>query len=130
MAVMSLAVVVSIAEERFGWEAIRVGSGLMEGRRVCGWVLSGLFVCATAFIAGDLKKAMDGRDQLTPSSSSSSLFAAAIWVAAWLNDKVLLVVLYGVVVLWSYVVFAVFYCDCRRRHGLLKADIENATITV
>lgn len=44
MAVLSSGLVASIGEERFGWEAIKVGSGLMAGRRFCGWVLSGLLV--------------------------------------------------------------------------------------
>ncbi|EXB94940.1 hypothetical protein L484_023049 [Morus notabilis] len=128
MAVMSLAVVVSIAEERFGCDAIRVGSGLMGGRRVCGWVLSGLSVSATAFISGELEEAMDGQDQSRKTTSTMSSFAAAIRVAAGVSDEIGLVVLYGAVVLWSYVVFSIFYCDSRRRHGLKAENSENVRV--
>ncbi|KAI5414871.1 hypothetical protein KIW84_040358 [Lathyrus oleraceus] len=50
MAVLNVGLVVSVAEDRFGWDAIRVGSGLMEGNRVCGWILSGLFMWVSSLI--------------------------------------------------------------------------------
>ena len=42
MAVLSMGLVVSIAEDRFEWDAIKVGSALMQGRRFCRWVLSSM----------------------------------------------------------------------------------------
>lgn len=123
MAVMSLGLVVSIAEERFGWDAIRVGSGLIVGRRVSGWVLSGLFVLATGFIARELEKLMNEQDPFGRPSST------VMRVAAGVGDKLGLIALYGVVVLWSYLVTTVFYCDCRRRYSN-KSEIGNVTLTV
>ncbi|KAJ1433538.1 hypothetical protein SESBI_06074 [Sesbania bispinosa] len=64
MAATSVALVVSIAEERFGWDAIKAGSGLMEGRRVCGWVLSGLFVLVSSLIGSKMERLMDGQDSI------------------------------------------------------------------
>ena len=109
MAVLSLGLVVSIAEDRFGWEAIRVGSGLMAGRRVSGWVLSGLFVLVSGAIAMDLERIVDGQDLLSSTST-------AMRVVDGVRNKVGLILLYGVVVLWSYIVNTVFYCECRKRH--------------
>lgn len=109
MAVLSLGLVVSIAEDRFGWEAIRVGSGLMAGRRVSGWVLSGLFVLVSGAIAMDLERIMDGQDLLSSTSTAMS-------VVDGVRNKVGLILLYGVVMLWSYIVNTVFYCECRKRH--------------
>ncbi|XP_027333676.1 uncharacterized protein LOC113848389 [Abrus precatorius] len=100
MAVMSLSLVVSVAEERFGWEAIRVGFGLMEGNRVCGWVLSGLFVFASSFIGWKVERLMDGED----------------WMGV--EDKASVIVWYGVLVLWSYVIITLFYFHCRKRHPI------------
>nr|XP_011460535.1 PREDICTED: uncharacterized protein LOC101315033 isoform X2 [Fragaria vesca subsp. vesca] len=71
MAVTGLALVVSILEERFGWDAIRVGSGLMVGKRMCGWVLSGLLVMITAVIARKLEEVMDGQDLMERSSTGT-----------------------------------------------------------
>ncbi|XP_048334280.2 uncharacterized protein LOC125423626 [Ziziphus jujuba] len=105
MAVMSMGLVVSITEERYGSDAILVGSGLMAGRRVCGWVLSGLFVLMSGIIARKVEDAMDGQD-----SWSVRKIAMEMW------NKVGLMGLYGTVVLWSFVVTTVFYCDCRKRH--------------
>ncbi|TKY54629.1 Titin protein [Spatholobus suberectus] len=59
MAVASVGIVVSVAEERTGWDAIWVGSALMEGNRACGWVLSGLFVFGSSLIGWKLERLMD-----------------------------------------------------------------------
>ncbi|XP_004507798.2 uncharacterized protein [Cicer arietinum] len=101
MAVLSISLVVSVAEERFGWEAIQVGSGLMEGNRVCGWVLSGLFVWISSLIRSRIEKLMDGQDSLIG-----------------FEDKVVVIVCYGFVVMWSCVIMTVFYCECRKRHPI------------
>lgn len=44
MVIISVALVVSVAKERFNMDATQVGSTLREGSGVRGWVLSGLFV--------------------------------------------------------------------------------------
>ncbi|RDX80866.1 hypothetical protein CR513_38521, partial [Mucuna pruriens] len=100
MALMSLSLVVSVAEDSFGWDAIRVGSGLMEGARVCAWILSGLFVLGSSLIGSKLERLMDTQDSIG------------------LQDKASLIVWYGFLVLWSYVVITVFYCHCRKRHPI------------
>lgn len=92
MAVLNVGLVVSVAEDRFGWDAIRVGSGLMEGNRVCGWIVSGLFMWVSSLIGSKI----DGEDSF--------------------EDKAVVIVCYGFVVLWSYVIMTVFYCECRKRH--------------
>ncbi|KAL5066103.1 hypothetical protein RYX36_027840 [Vicia faba] len=94
MAVLGVGLVVSVAEERFGWDAIRTGSGLMEGNRVCGWVLSGFFMWVSSLIGSRI----DGEDSF--------------------EDKAVVIVCYGLVVLWSYVIMTVFYCECRKRHSI------------
>ncbi|KAL5149556.1 hypothetical protein HKD37_13G036356 [Glycine soja] len=107
MAVMSVALVVSVAEERFGWDAIRVGFVLMEGGRICGWVLSGLFVLGSSLIGSKLEHLMDGQDSIA------------------VKDKASLIVSYGLLVLWSYVVITVFYCDCRKRHPIREHQADD-----
>lgn len=119
MAVMSLALVISIVEERFGWEAIRVGWGLMAGRRISGWVLSGTFVLASGIIARQVEETMDDQDSWTVMK-----LAMGVW------DRIGLMGLYGMVVLWSYVVTTVFYCDCRRRHVTRASESENELVSV
>lgn len=121
-----MGLVTSIAEERFGWDAIKVGSDLMEGRRFCGWVLSGLFVLVSGMISGKLNVLMDGHDS---PPSTVELFSAAMSTSTRMmiafQDKMWIIGLYGFVVLWSYVVTAVFYCDGRRRHPLKDAIAED-----
>ncbi|XP_027338404.1 uncharacterized protein LOC113852379 [Abrus precatorius] len=107
MAVLSLGLVVSVAEERFGWDAIRVGSGLMQGRRFCGWFLSALLVLVSGLINGKVQFLMENQNS-----------EIGVW------DKTLLMCSYALVVLLSYVINAVFYCDSKRRLGIKEADAE------
>ncbi|XP_057434030.1 uncharacterized protein LOC130726744 [Lotus japonicus] len=106
MAVMSLGIVVSVAEERLGWEAVTVGSGLMRGRRVCGWVLSGLFVLVSGLINRRVEELLEGEDSIS------------VW------DRTVLICWYGLVVLLSYVITTVFYCDSRKRHAIREPQVE------
>ncbi|GAV90540.1 hypothetical protein CFOL_v3_33949 [Cephalotus follicularis] len=118
MAVLGLGLVVSVVEERFGWEAIRVGSSLMEGRRVAWWVLSGLGVLVTGWIGWRVERAMDGLD-------------SRVWtvvMSGW--DKVGLVCGYGLLVILSYVVTTVFYCECRKRHVIKDESEGESLVTV
>lgn len=113
MAVLSLGIVVSILEERFGWEAIKVGSGLMAERRFCGWVLSGLLALVSGLVRGKMEVLMEG--QISSSKILSSMSGM---------DKMGIICIYGAVVVWSYVVTAVLYCECRRRHGIRELERE------
>ncbi|PNY12185.1 hypothetical protein L195_g008811 [Trifolium pratense] len=108
MAVLSVGLVVSVAEERFGWDAIKTGSGLMEGNRFCGLVLSGLFVWVSSLIRSRMiGKLMDGED-------SSMSF----------EDKLVIIVCYGFVILWSYVIMSVYYYECRKRHPIKEPHLQ------
>jgi hypothetical protein len=107
MAVLSVGLVVSVAEEKFGWDAIKTGSGLMEGNRVCGLVLSGLFVWVSSLIRSRIGKMMDGEDSLMS-----------------FEDKLVMIVCYGFVVLWSYVIMTVYYCECRKRHPIKEPHLQ------
>ncbi|KAJ4833140.1 hypothetical protein Tsubulata_006252 [Turnera subulata] len=122
MAVMGMGLVVSIMERSFGFGAIRVGSELMEGRRVCGWALSGLLAFLTGWIGWRmealLRGAMDGGDVETPPK-----WSVEMGLARW--DWVGLVCLYGLVVVWGYVVSTVFYFECRKRHVVREDDCED-----
>ncbi|KAK7382986.1 hypothetical protein VNO78_28651 [Psophocarpus tetragonolobus] len=100
MAVLSMGLVVSVAEDRVGWEAIRVGSGLMEGRRLCGWIISALFVLVSGLINRKMELLLENQDSAE--------------IGVW--DKSVLICWYALVVLVSYVVTTVFYWDSRRRH--------------
>jgi hypothetical protein len=124
MAVLNLGLVVSIAEDKFGWEAIRNGSGLMAGSRISGWVFSGLFVLVSGEIAMDQEKIMDGQDFSLESSKSTVMKGVAIGV----KNKLGLIFLYGVVMLWSYIVNTVFYCECRKRH--VVRGVAECVVTV
>ncbi|KAB1204185.1 hypothetical protein CJ030_MR8G028266 [Morella rubra] len=121
MAVLSLGLVVSIVEEELGWEALRVGSCLMAGKRLSGWLLSGLLLLGTGTIARDLERKMDSRY----SSLDSSTMAVRVSTGA--KDNAGLILLYGVVVLWGYILTTVFYCECRKRHAV-RDDEENVTV--
>lgn len=106
MAVMGLGLVVSIVEDRFGWDAICVGSGLMKGKRlIFGWVLSSLFVFISGIINGRVELLLEG---LNSKISVSNLM--------------LLICSYGFTVIFSYVVTTVFYFDSRIRHDFREPE--------
>lgn len=123
MAVLSLGLVVSVMEDRFGFDAIWVGSTIMEGRRFNGWVLSGLIVLMSGGIGWQLEGLMDGQELLGKSYSAKE--STAMMVIMGFGDKVGLVCLFGLEVIWSFVVNTVFYRECRKRHVLKN---ENETI--
>ncbi|WJZ98576.1 hypothetical protein VitviT2T_017090 [Vitis vinifera] len=115
MAVLSLGVVVSVMEELWGWDAIGSGWGLMEGRRFSGWVLSGILVLGSGCIGWEMEETMEGGDWWSVSG----------WRVMGFGNKLWLVCLFGVVVLWSYVVNTVFYCECRRRQQVMRGEHES-----
>ncbi|XP_042482309.1 uncharacterized protein LOC122062732 [Macadamia integrifolia] len=116
MAVLSFAMVVSVLEERFGWEAIRVGWELMEGRRFCGWLLAGFLVLISRGVGWGFRVSLDGQDE------------TMMVVMMGLVDKMGLICLFGMIVLWSYVVYTVFYCDCRATRHANKVDSESSRV--
>ncbi|TMW81309.1 hypothetical protein EJD97_010473 [Solanum chilense] len=117
MAVSSLALVVSVNERMYGLDAIRVGSGLMEGKRVCGWVLSGLFVLFSGLVRGTMgiSMAMDGSDF---KRIESTVVINLLW------DNVVWIFLYGLMVQWSFIVTTVFYFDLKKRDSI-KSDRDS-----
>ncbi|KAK7304157.1 hypothetical protein RJT34_15239 [Clitoria ternatea] len=92
MAVMSLALVVSVAEDRVGLDAIWAGSWLMKERRVCAWILSGFLVLVSWLMNWKVGVLMESEN----------------WVIG------VFVCLYALVVPFSYVITTVFYCESRR----------------
>ncbi|KAK4712914.1 hypothetical protein R3W88_018821 [Solanum pinnatisectum] len=117
MAVTSLALVVSANEGMYGFDAIRVGSGLMEGKRICGWVLSGLFVLFSGLVRGtmEMSMAMDGSDFRRVESTV---------VINFLWDNVVRIFLYALIVQWSFVVTTVFYFNLKKRDSI-KSDRDS-----
>ncbi|KAH0652196.1 hypothetical protein KY289_029874 [Solanum tuberosum] len=112
MAVTSLALVVSVNEGMYGFDAIRVGSGLMEGKRVCGWVLSGLFVLFSDLVRGmEMSMTMDGSDFKRVESTV---------VINFLWDNMVWIFLYALMVQWSFVVTTVFYFDLKKRDSIKR----------
>ncbi|OIW19453.1 hypothetical protein TanjilG_09473 [Lupinus angustifolius] len=122
IAVLSVGLVVSIAEERFGWDAIRVGSGLMEGRRVCGWVLSGLLVLATRVIGLKVEESL-AAGEVEPPEFLGLTDVVAKGIGA--EEKAVLIGCYGLVILLSYVVMSVYYCECRKQHPIREAGSDD-----
>lgn len=119
MAVTSLALVVSINEGMYGFDAIRVGSGLMEGKRVCGWVLSGLFVLFSGFIHGTMEMSL----AMVMNGSDFERVASTV-VIKLLWDNVVWIFLYALVVQWSFVVTTIFYFDLKKRDSI-KSDRDS-----
>ncbi|WMV36457.1 hypothetical protein MTR67_029842 [Solanum verrucosum] len=121
MAVTSLALVVSVNEGMYGFDAIRVGSVLMEGKRVCGWVLSGLFVLFSGLVRGTMEMSMtmtmtmDGSDF---KRVESTVVINLLW------DNMVWIFLYALMVQWSFVVTTVFYFDLTRRDSI-KSDRDS-----
>ncbi|KAJ6435545.1 hypothetical protein OIU84_000693 [Salix udensis] len=116
MAVLGMGLVVSILEERFGWDAIFIGSDLMEGKRVCGWVLSGLMGLVTGLIGWKMEGLkMDGED-----SGKETRWKAVMLLKGW--ETLGVAVVYGVVMVWGYVVTTVFYCECRKQHVVWEVE--------
>lgn len=113
MTVLSMGFTVSIAEERFGLEAIRVGWDLLKGRRFCGWALSGMLVLVSGLINRRVGFLLNGQDSTV----------ATVEIGVW--DKTLLICSYGLVVNLSYVITTVFYCDGRRRHGIREPEPQH-----
>nr|KYP37420.1 hypothetical protein KK1_041380 [Cajanus cajan] len=104
---LGLGLVASISEGWAGWEAIRVGSGLMNGRKFSGWVLAGFFVWVSGFINGKMEVLLENNE-----------------VGVW--DKVVFVLMcwYALMVLLSYVATTVFYCDSRTRLDVKEFDVD------
>ncbi|XP_065870543.1 uncharacterized protein [Euphorbia lathyris] len=115
IAVLGLALVVSITENEFGLDAIRIGWRLMEGRRICGWFLFGFMAAVTAAIGWR----MEG---LMVASNDSAEEAKWIETVGW--EKVVLVGLYGVAIVWGFVVTTVFYCECVKLHVVGRSEAE------
>lgn len=123
MAVLGIGLVVSVLEERFGFDAIRTGWGLMEGKRCSGWFLSGWFVLFSGLIGWRW-------DMLLMAMDLQDLGKEKKWTAlieSW--ERVGLIGLYGIEMIWSYVVTTVFYCECRKRH-VSRTENDNSNVAI
>ncbi|XP_022728797.1 uncharacterized protein LOC111284384 [Durio zibethinus] len=105
MGVLGLGLVVSALEEKFGWDAFRVGSDLMVGRRVCWWCITCMLVVVSGWIGSRFEKLTDSEDLV-----KSGVLAVLM---GW--ETVGLLWFYGVLVIWSFMGTTVFYCDCKHR---------------
>ncbi|WRX34311.1 hypothetical protein QQP08_026798 [Theobroma cacao] len=114
MGVLGLGLVVSALEETYGWDAIRVGSDIMAERRFCWWLVTGMLVAVSGWTGNQFEKLTDGEDSVK----------SGIWTVVKGWETVGLSWFYGVVVIWSFIVTAVFYCDCKKR--LINKDINEA----
>ncbi|KAK5829695.1 hypothetical protein PVK06_013488 [Gossypium arboreum] len=113
MGVLGLGLVVSALEEKFGWDAFRVGSELMVGRRVCWWWVTCMLVAISGWIGNRFEKLTDGEDSVQ-------------WVVmGW--ETVGLWWFYGFLVIWSLMVTTVFYCDCKRNHAPNGTELTEIT---
>lgn len=117
MGVLGLGLVVSALEEKFGWDAFRVGSELMVGRRVCWWWVTCMLVAISGWIGNRFEKLTDGED-----SEKSGVWTA---VMGW--ETVGLWWFYGLLVIWSLMVTTVFYSDCKSRLNKGENHSPNGT---
>lgn len=120
MAITGLGLVVSVLEERYGFDAIQEGTALMKGRRITGLALAGVFVFLSSFIGHGMEKLAK---ELDVDSSSGSWWRSVVVTSGWDGWK--LVCMYGAEVVLSYVVITVFYCECRKRHGISDANVAD-----
>ncbi|KAK8579280.1 hypothetical protein V6N12_069608 [Hibiscus sabdariffa] len=103
MGVLGLGLVVSALEEKFGWEAIRIGSILMAGRRFCWWFVTCMLVGMSGWIGNRFEKLTDGEDY-----AKSGVWRVFVgWETAGL------LWFYGMLVIWSCIVTTIFYSDCK-----------------
>ncbi|XP_074271725.1 uncharacterized protein LOC141595660 [Silene latifolia] len=121
MTVLSLSLVVSVEEERAGLDLIRAGLGVMKGRKVCGWVLSGLILVGTNCIGREMEMVMDGQDsEVNGRYTNWTVEMRVVFMVG-------LVIFLAWIILWSNVVFTVFYCDWRKRNvdrDTLEKDLD------
>ncbi|WCJ41460.1 hypothetical protein M5689_022329 [Euphorbia peplus] len=114
IAVLGLSLVVSIMEMRSGWDAILVGWRLIEGRRICGWLLCAVMVVVTAVIGLRMEGLMVVRD---------ASVEEADWMVLEGWEKAILVGLYGVAPICGFVVITVFYYECMKKH--IRTDLKS-----
>ena len=124
MGILGLGLVVSALEEKFGWGAFRVGAELMAGRRVCWWWVTCILVAVSGWIGNRFEKLTDGEDSVK----------SGVWTVVMGWETVWLLWLYGVLIIWSFIVTTVFYSDCKNRfnkgvnHSPNGTDLTDFTV--
>ncbi|XWS73178.1 hypothetical protein CRYUN_Cryun02cG0103800 [Craigia yunnanensis] len=124
MGVLGLGMVVSTLEEKFGWDAFRVGSVLMAGQRVCWWWVTCMLVAVSGWIGNRFEKLTDGEDSVK----------SGVWTVMMGWETLGLLWFYAVVVIWNSIVTTVFYCDCKNRlnkgvyHSPSGTDLTDFTV--
>lgn len=108
MEISGVGLVASVLEERFGFNAIRFGSDVIEGRRTCGWLLSGWFIFVSGLIGWGWQSLIMGDQDLKKMKWT-------VVMRSW--ERMGLICLYGIEMMWSFVVTTIFYCECRKRHS-------------
>ncbi|KAE8713622.1 Detected protein of unknown function [Hibiscus syriacus] len=105
MGVLGLGLVVSALEEKFGWEAIRIGSVLMAGRRYFWWFVTCMLVGVSGWIGNRFEKLTEGEEYVK----------SAVWTVFMGWETAALLWFYGVLVIWSSIVTTIFYSYCKKR---------------
>ncbi|XVF47790.1 hypothetical protein PTKIN_Ptkin03bG0139200 [Pterospermum kingtungense] len=113
MGVLGLGLVVSALEDKFGWDALLLGSDLIGGRRVFWWWVTCTLVAVSGWAGNQFDKLTDGHDS----------FKWGIWTVVMRWQKLGLLCFYGVVIIWTFIVTTVFYCDCKNR--LIIKDVNH-----
>ncbi|GMJ13843.1 hypothetical protein like AT4G16850 [Hibiscus trionum] len=103
MGVLGLGLVVSAVEEKFGWEAIRIGSVLMAGRRFCWWFVTCMLVGVSGWIGNRFEKLTDGEEYVM----------SGVWTVFMRWETAGLWWFYGALVIWSCIITTIFYSDCK-----------------
>ncbi|XVF34296.1 hypothetical protein REPUB_Repub18cG0047300 [Reevesia pubescens] len=97
MGVLALGLVVSALEEKFGWDAFRVGFDLMAGRRVCWLCVTCMLVAVSGWIGNRFEKLTDGEDAVK----------SGVWTVVMGWETVGLLWFYGLLIIWSFIVTTV-----------------------
>ncbi|KAE8691854.1 Detected protein of unknown function [Hibiscus syriacus] len=104
MGVLGLGLVVSALEEKFGWEAICIGSVLMAGRKFCWWLVTCMLVGVSGWIGNRFENLTDGEDYVK----------SGVWTVFMGWKTAALFWFYAVLVIWSCIVTTIFYSDCKK----------------
>ncbi|XVE98682.1 hypothetical protein REPUB_Repub03eG0128700 [Reevesia pubescens] len=121
MGVLGLGLLVSALEEKFGWDAFRVGSDLMVRCRVCWWYVTCTLETTSGWIGNQFEKLTD--DANTIKSGDWTV------VIGW--ETMGLLWFYGVMIIWSFIVTTIFYYDRKSRlnKGVNHSPIVGTNLT-
>ncbi|KAE8653834.1 Detected protein of unknown function [Hibiscus syriacus] len=114
MGLLGLGLVVSTLEEKFGWEAIRIGSVLMAGRKFYWWFVTCMLVGVSGWIGNRFEKLTDGDDYVM----------SGVWTVFMGWKTAALLWFYGVLVIWSCIATTIFYSDGKKGLNTRSNDTD------